>query len=82
MGYTTPVIKMFIRHKNLKSVLEFNIEITRRGVEIKSLQHFCGLHLHIMWQMMEYILYCGFLSSALFVSEKNMILKTFMCLNL
>ena len=71
VGYTITVIKMSIRHQNIRSMPEFNIEIIRRGVELKSLWHFCGLHLHIMGQMVGYILHFGFLSSALFVSVKN-----------
>ena len=37
VGYTTTVIKMLITHQNIKSIPEFNIEIIRRGVELKSL---------------------------------------------
>ena len=79
VGYTTTVIKTLIKHQNIRSMPEFNIEIIRRGVELKSLWHFCGLHLHIMGQMVGYILHFEFLSSALFVSEKN---DTRKCLNL
>ena len=71
VSYTTTVKKMLIRHQNIKSIPEFNTEITRRGAELKSVWHFCGLHLHIMGLMVGYILHFGFLISAPFVSEKN-----------
>ena len=35
VGCTTAVIKFQIRHQNIKSTQEFNIEIIRRGVELK-----------------------------------------------
>ena len=47
VGYTTPVIKMLIRHQNIKSIPELNFEIIRRSAEVKSPWHFYGLHLHI-----------------------------------
>ena len=31
VGYTTPVIKMLIKHQNIKIISEFNIGIIRRG---------------------------------------------------
>ena len=71
VGYTTTVIKTLITHQNIRSMPEFNIEIIRRGVELKSLWDFCALHFHIMVQMVGYILHFGFLSSAISVSEKN-----------
>ena len=71
VGYTTPAIKMLIKHQNIKIISEFNIGIIRRGVQLKSLWHVCGLHLHIMGQMVGYVLCFGFLSSTLFFRKKN-----------
>lgn len=59
MGHTNIVIKIL------------SIKILKRGVELKSLWHFCGLHLHMMEQMKGYILNFKSVSSTLFVSEKK-----------
>ena len=81
VGYTTAMIKMLIAHRNIKSIPEFKTKILS-GVELKSLWHFYGLHLQLMEQRVGYILHFGFLSSTLFVSEKILMLETFMSLNL
>ena len=68
---------MLMRHKNIKIIPEFNIEIIRRGAELKSWRRFCALDLRVIGQMAGYILHFGCLSFICF--RKN---ETFMCSHL
>ena len=47
---------MLIWYQNINSMSKYNIEIIRTDAELKSKWHFCGLHLHIMGQIVGYIL--------------------------
>ena len=81
VGYTTTMIKTLIRHQNMRSMPEFNIEIIRRGVELKSVT--------FLWVTLTYNGTNGGLHFRFWIFKfssicfrKKMILETFMCLNL